>query len=145
MQGVEQQSQQQQQQQRQKLGPHDVHVELGRISKDSSKATASTTTRVSFFSLSGSSDAKKNCHFWTIWKWIEATRNIEKNDNRSVHRRMPRSEWRRIQGVHFGHLHYRGLMMFCRQDLWRSDLTKQWCIACSIKHYLLSNDFNKQM
>ena len=62
MQGVEQQSQQQQQQQRQKLGPHDVHVELGRISKDSSKATASTTTtttRVSFFSLSGSSDAKK--------------------------------------------------------------------------------------
>ena len=61
MQGVEQQSQQQQQQQRQKLGPHDVHVELGRISKDTSKATASTTTttRVSFFSLSGSSDAKK--------------------------------------------------------------------------------------
>ena len=58
MQGVEQQSQQQQQQQRQKLGPHDVHVELGRISKDSSKATA-TTTRVSFFSVSGSSYAKK--------------------------------------------------------------------------------------
>ena len=64
MQGVEQQSQQQQQQQRQKLGPHDVHVVLGRISKDSSKTTASsttttTTTRVSFSSLSGSSDAKK--------------------------------------------------------------------------------------